>query len=123
MRSEHEVEQAIKGLRWETPPEVDGQVVRDGLQALDEALGARAKSREAEQDLASRRRARQGGVVGALLVHWRASAAVALTIVAGLLAYVFLGSRSALTMAEVMAAANEQPWVHIRYDNGREKWV
>gem|GEM_PF-702531 len=123
MRSEQEVERAIKGLRWETPPEVDGQVVRDGLQALDEALGARAKSREAEQDLASRRPARQGGVVGALLVHWRASAAVALAAVASFVGYVALVSRSALTMAEVMAAVNEQPWVHIKYDNGREEWA
>ena len=51
------------------------------------------------------------------IIRWFVPAAAALV------AVIVLSNGSALTLADVQAAVGEKKWVHVKYDNGRERWI
>jgi hypothetical protein len=106
MSDENEIEQALQGLRWSIPDELDRKALSDGLNAFDEVSTVAAP-----RTIRFRRRI------------WFKIIAAGATAAAAVLVFVAFAARASLTLADVQAAFEKQAWVHLKYDNGREEWL
>ena len=118
MTAEREIKNMLRGLPWETDPDVDARILADAFVAFDEAFASSPGKPE-------RRAVGRGW--GALLAQalrgpWRKTAMAGTTLAAVGVALLTLLSGNGLTLADVAAAVGEQTWVHVKYDNGREEW-
>ena len=110
MTADHDVEEALGRVRWGVPPEVDARILHDALSALGEASDDAASLAAGEPQRKRRHLVRTMLPAAALLA-------------AAVLVVVILGARPGVTLAEVAAAVSKQPWIHLKYDNGRETWA
>lgn len=109
MNEHNDIEQMLRNVRFDIPPEIDERVLKDGLKAYERAVD-KTKTTGQESRISH-------GV-------WGKAVAVALVTVAAILAFaVFVNAPSSMTLADVKAAVARQGWVHIKYDNGRERWI
>jgi hypothetical protein len=113
------VEHALRRLRWEAPADVDAAVLAAAGLALNEAVAATplAGVMEAKPSPANRRL-----FLGRWRTGWARAVAAGLVLVGALAACVVLWSGPAVTLAEVADAVARQRWIHVVYDNGRERW-
>ncbi|MFA5864941.1 MAG: hypothetical protein WC975_09670 [Phycisphaerae bacterium] len=105
MNANNEIEKNLKKLNWPIPPEIDQKILTD----VEEFLKNPSPSTPIKICLF-------------LFKQWqKATTAAALIAIAAVL-YVVLDKTPTLTLAQVQQAVNEQTWVHVKYDNGREEW-
>ncbi|MHC4673598.1 MAG: hypothetical protein ACYTBZ_14035, partial [Planctomycetota bacterium] len=124
MNDHNDIERALGDLQFEIPQQVDERILNDGLQALDESFNKTTVD-------VSDKPSNNGSIIapasvsrsGILRGPWRKAAAATIPAAAAVLIFIFLNARSSITLADVIAAVAEQAWVHLKYDNGRERWV
>ena len=126
MNDHADIEQAIVNLRFEIPQQVDKRILNDSLQALDETFNKTAG------DVPSGNPSNNGSILvpswitsrkRILRSPWRKAVAAAIPAAAAALIFILFHGKSSITLADVRAAVAEQSWVHLKYDNGRERWI
>jgi len=124
MTDRRQIEQALRDVRLHIPSQVDEKILTDASRALNEAFA------EATIDLAGRSPESVSkpsvsciGRARILRGPWRKAVAVGVPVAAAMLGLLFFDAMSPITLADVRAAVAEKAWVHVTYDNGREKWT
>ncbi len=106
MTTDQQIENELRNVRFAVPPEQDRLILADALAALsDQQHGARRFKLPVSRVYLLRR------------------AAMILLPLATLALVVLYFQRPSLTLADVRDAVARQKWVHIRYDNGQERWI
>lgn len=104
----------IHGSEGQTPA-----LLLDGLEAHRPTDGERALARQRlfGEEAENARAARSG------VVRRRSLFGGALAVAAGLVAFVGLSARPALTLEQVRVALSATEWIHVVFDNGEEHWI
>ncbi len=118
MKTENEMEDLLRGLRLETPRELDENILKDAFAVLTEAAASESVAPEKPPS----RRATPRFLKFLFGTSLR-KIAVAGATCAACVALLILFGMNRTSLAGVVDAVEKQPWLHIKYDTGSEEWA